>query len=248
MHAQAPDLLPVAQAYTAAWNAHDLAAVLACFAPEAIVRERRGGVPLHVWDSRDPQVVHEYLRTTNDGHEDDINVFTWATGQQQIASWAATRFAQRHRMAAGEYRAAGDTVSWPYQQFSDPYQSTSGVGPLEGTAEAVVRGGRITLLTLVLSPGSVARQRSEADAAIDRATASYRARLAPLIGGGSSSRPNGHGRDGPAAAEPPDAAWPLALGGLAGLGVVTAALTPPPGARPRLYQRGGESPSLLYVT
>src|SRR5688572_18808420 len=38
----APALIPVAAAYTAAWNAHDLPAVLALFAPDAVVRERRG--------------------------------------------------------------------------------------------------------------------------------------------------------------------------------------------------------------
>ena len=41
----APDVLPVARAYTAAWNAHDLAAVLALFAPDAILRERWGASP-----------------------------------------------------------------------------------------------------------------------------------------------------------------------------------------------------------
>src|SRR5262245_12139554 len=45
-----PDPVPLARAYTAAWNAHDLAAVLACFAPDAVVRERRGEVPPPVWD------------------------------------------------------------------------------------------------------------------------------------------------------------------------------------------------------
>ena len=34
----------MAAAYTAAWNAHDLPAVLAGFAPDAVVRERRGAV------------------------------------------------------------------------------------------------------------------------------------------------------------------------------------------------------------
>ena len=45
LHAQAPDPVPVAEAYAAARNAHDLAAVLALFAPEAVVRERRGEIP-----------------------------------------------------------------------------------------------------------------------------------------------------------------------------------------------------------
>jgi hypothetical protein len=41
-------LVSFAQGYVAAWNAHDLAAVLACFAPDAVVRERQRAVPPEV--------------------------------------------------------------------------------------------------------------------------------------------------------------------------------------------------------
>ena len=57
----APEPARVAEAFTAAWNAHDLPAVLALFAPDAVVRERWGAVPPDVWDTRDPQVVRAYL-------------------------------------------------------------------------------------------------------------------------------------------------------------------------------------------
>ena len=41
----APALVTVAEAFTAAWNAHDLPAVPALLAPHAAQRGRRGAVP-----------------------------------------------------------------------------------------------------------------------------------------------------------------------------------------------------------
>ena len=76
-----PELIPVAAAYTAAWNAHDLPAVLARFAPDAVVRERRGAVPAAVWDTRDPQVVRAYLDGTARRRSDyDTAGLVWVTG------------------------------------------------------------------------------------------------------------------------------------------------------------------------
>ena len=111
-------------------------------------------------------------------------------------------------------------MRWSYRAFADPYQLVPGVSPTEGDAEAVVRGGRITRLTLVVSPASVQRQQDEAGAAAGRAVATHRA--APL-GDGPPRLPSGPPGGDPAA-DPPDAAWPLALGGLAGLSAVLAAL------------------------
>jgi len=206
--AQDPPPVPapvrVAAAFTAAWNAHDLPAVLARFAPDAIVRERRAEVPAAVWDTRDPQVVRAYHDTAQATAHEDPETFLWVTGHPAIAAWAAGRFAQHHRFAAGPYRAAGDTVRWPYREFVDPFQLAPGVAPAEGEAEAVVRGGRIAVLSLVQSPASVARQRREAAAGIARAAA--------------SRRPPGD------ATEPAGSAWPLALSGLALLGGVAVAL------------------------
>jgi hypothetical protein len=208
----APAPIPVARAYVAAWNAHDLDAVLALFAPDAVVRERWGDVPPAVWDTSDPQVVRAYLEGSHDGEAYDPSGFAWASGHRQIAAWAAARFAQHQRLAAARYRAAGGTVGWRYREFDDPFQGLPGVGPLEGAAEAEVRGGAITRLTLVQAPASAARQRGEVEAAA-RAAATRRA--APV--GRAAAR-------GGPVPEPTAAAWPLGLGALAALSVVTAAL------------------------
>ena len=140
LHAQEPAPVAVARAYTAAWNAHDLPAVLALFAPDAVVRERAGAVPAAVWDTHDPQVVRAYLEGASS--HDDAHGLVWVTGHAETAAWAAGRLAQHPRLAADPYRAAGDTVGWSYREFADPYQLVPGVGPAEGEAEAVVRGGR----------------------------------------------------------------------------------------------------------
>jgi hypothetical protein len=215
-----PAPVPLAEAYTAAWNAHDLPAVLALFAPDAIVRERRGEVPPAVWDTRDPRVVRAYLDGSHSEYNYDTHGLTWVTGRPQIEAWAAARFARHHRIAVGQHRAAGDTVGWSYREFVDPFQLVPGLSPTEGDAEAAVRGGRITVLTLVVSPESARRQWGEADGAFVRAMATHRA--SPL-GEGPSVRPSGSPRGG-AAAEPTGAAWPLALSGLALLAGGTVAL------------------------
>jgi MYXO-CTERM domain-containing protein len=218
LHAQEPAPVPVARAYTAAWNAHDLPAVLALFAPGAVVRERWGAVPPAVWDTGDPRVARAYLDDSRFGEAYDTHGFAWASGRRQIAAWAAARFAQHHRFAAGPYHATGETAGWPYREFMDPYQLLPGVGPLEGDAEAVVRDGRITVLSLVVSPASVQQRRGEvatAEAARLRAL-----RRAGPLRDGPSVPPRGPQQ----AAEPADAAWPVALGGLALLAVATVAL------------------------
>jgi LPXTG-motif cell wall-anchored protein len=110
-------------------------------------------------------------------------------------------------------------VGWPYRAFLDPFQGTPGFSPTEGSAEAVVRDGRITRLTLVESPTSVQRQRSESDAALARFVATARA---SLLEDGPRLPLSGPPRA--AAAEPTGTAWPLALGGLALLAGGTVAL------------------------
>jgi ketosteroid isomerase-like protein len=206
-----PDPLPVAAAFGAAWNAHDLPAVLALLAPDAVVRERRGPVPPHVWDARDPAVVRAYLdEVSHNG--DDPGRLVWVTGHPEIAAWAAARFAERHRYAPGPSRAAGETVRWAYREFVDPFQLTPGISPAEGDAEAVVRGGQIAVLSLVQTPASVRRQWDEVYAA----ARARRPRPDP-----PGPAPQGPAGRGPA--EPDGPAWPLALGGLAGVAVLTLA-------------------------
>jgi hypothetical protein len=220
LHVQEPDPVVVARAFDAAWNAHDLQAVLACFAPDAVVRERRGEVPPAVWDTRDPRVVRDFLEDSHDGDAYDTGGLSWAMGHRQIAVWAAARFAQHHRFESARRRVASDPVGWRYREFVDPFQRLPGVGPIEGIAEAVVRGGRITRLTLVQSPASVQRQRAEVAATFDRAMATQQSSPLP---DGPSVRPRGSRSEGPAA-EPTDSAWPLALSALAVLALATAAL------------------------
>ena len=229
--AAAPEsaLIASARAFTAAWNAHDLDAVLALFAPDAVVRVRRGAVPPEVWDSRDPQVVRAYQDGADAGANYDAGGFVWATGRSQIAAWAAAHFKEHHRFAAGPPRAAGGTVGWPYRAFVDPYQLLPGVGPTEGDAEAVVRGGRIATLTLVESSASVRRRGGEADAGFARAMATRRA--APYWDEPAGvSVPPGGPRGAARAAEPTPVGWPLALGGLGLLAAGAAAQRP---RRPR---------------
>ena len=108
-------------------------------------------------------------------------------------------------------------MGWRYQEVIDPLQIALGIGPLEGSAEAVVRDGRIAVLTLVVSPEAWRRLQGETGAAVVRAAATRRA--APP--GTRPSAPPREPRD--TAAESTGAAWPLALGGLALLGACTVA-------------------------
>ena len=78
------------------------------------------------------------------------------------------------------------------------------------------------MLSLVQSPASVQRQRGETDAAIARVIATHRA--APNGDEPSASRRAGPGA--PPAAEPTPVGWPLALGGLGLLAVVTGGAAP----------------------
>ena len=194
--------------------------MLALFAPDAVVRERRGEVPPAVWDTRDSRVVVKYLEDSHYGAIYDTGGLVWAMGHRQIAAWAAARFAQHHRYAVGPPRAAGDTVGWPYREYADPFQFVRGFSPTEGDAEAVVRGGRIAVLSLVQTPESAQRRWREVGAVLERPVANRHA--APL-GDGPRSALSGALRGSPAT-EPTDAAWPLALGGLALLAAGTAAL------------------------
>jgi len=213
-----PDRVAFARAFSAAWSARDLAAVLALLAPDAVVRERHGEVPAAVWDARDPQVVRAYLDGAHDGDSYATNGFVWATGPQPLAAWVAARFARDHRVVPDSLRVTGDTVAWRYQELLDPLQVPLGLAPLEGDAEAVVRGGRITVISLVVAPEALQRLQNEANTAAVRAAARARAAPSGDAVGGPARPPRG------AAAEPPGATWPLALGGLALAGGVTVAL------------------------
>jgi hypothetical protein len=219
LRAQGTDPVAVARAFDAAWNAHDLDAVLVLFAADAVVRDRWGAVPPAVWETHDPAVVRKFFEDSHDGDNYDTGGLTWASGQEEITAWAAARFAQHHRFVAVGYRPVGATVRWDFQEFVDPFQRTPGVSPTEGTAAAAIRDGTIRRLTLVQSPESVRRHRSDVAVAFDQAMAARGAVPFRADPRGPLSQP----RRGPAAAEPPTAAWPMALGGLALLGGLAAA-------------------------
>ena len=103
-------------------------------------------------------------------------------------------------------------MRWAYREFVAPFQLTPGISPAEGDAEAVVRGGRIAVLSLVQTPDSVRRQWDE----VNVAARTRRRRPAP-----ADFAPPGPA--GPRPAEPDGPAWPLALGGLAGVAALTLA-------------------------
>ena len=163
-------------------------------------------------------MVRAYLDGAPDGDNYATDGFFWVTGPQQLAAWVAARFARDHRIVPDSFRVTGDTVAWRYQELLDAVQVALGIAPLEGDAEAVVHGGRITVLSLVVAPETLQRLQSEAKVAVIRAAAQRRASPSGAASGGPARPPRG------AAAEPPDATWPLTLGGLALVGGVTMAV------------------------
>ena len=207
------------QAYTAAWNAHDLPAVLALFAPDAVVRERRGAVPPDVWDTRDPQVVRAYLddvpRRRQLRHP-RLRLGDRPPADRGVgggALRASTTASRRARTAPPGTRWAGRT-----RRSSTPTSSCRASARPRATRRRWCAAAGSRVLTLVQSPASVQRRQGEADAALARVAATHRA--SPL-GDGPRLPLSGPPR---AAAEPTAVGWPLALGGLALLAAVTGAL------------------------
>jgi len=164
---EAADLVAFARAYTAAWNAHDLEAVLARFGPDAVVRRRSEEVPEAVWDAQEQWIVDSFVDASPGAG------FAWVRGSASIRAWARDLFRLGHRTEAAEYRAEGATATWRYRDFDGPPQALHGLGPVEGTAQAEIRAGRIVRLTRVDDPASVARQRA-ATAPILAAQAAHR--------------------------------------------------------------------------
>ena len=122
-------------------------------------------MPAAVWDTRDPQVVRDYLAAPPTTAT-DVGALDWVTGHPADQAWVAARFAQRHRVAADQHRAAGDTVGWRYREFVDPFQGTPGFSPAEGDsgsggARRPDRGAHPRPVARLR-----ARQRGEADAAL----------------------------------------------------------------------------------
>jgi hypothetical protein len=223
--APAPDLVAFARAVNAAWNAHDLDRVAAYFAPGATIRQMGVRFAVAAADGSDPPVVEDVygagprsLAAAQDGGGWPGDDVLWAAGPPRIRTWLPWLFAAGHRVEASAYRAAGDTVTWRYRAFADPYQRFAGVGPAEGTAALVVRGGRIFELTVASDGYTVARRARQFNAEMSariaaRAAAPPDGSAAPGRGGGAGPRPAGA----------PDARLLLGLAAAAGVGLLVRA-------------------------
>jgi hypothetical protein len=202
--AQQADLVAFAQAYTTAWNAHDLAAVLACFAPDAVVRHRDAMVPEAAWASE--EAMRQYLYAEEGWHYGLV----WARGAADVADVTERAFAAHAHTDTSAYRTAGETVTWRYVLHEDPFHQFPGVGPVTGVAEAVVRGRQIVQISTVHDADSVQRRHAALLAHLGVAPTTAAAR--PL-----QARRT---QDG---VEPTPLAWPLTFGGLAAAGSLLAA-------------------------
>jgi hypothetical protein len=194
------DLISLARTYTAAWNAHDLEAALACFAPDAAIGYRDAGPPDAVWEAA--------------GHGEDTNGRALIPGTAAIRAHLRAQFLWQGHVETWNYRATGDVVTWSYRQGEAPEQHLPGIRPVEGTAEASVRASRITRLSLVRDPDSVAARATAVAALAPRRDVDPDA---PETGGVAPSRSAAGPAPGAAtrpAPEASDASWPLALAGL----------------------------------
>lgn len=120
--AQAPAAPEVLRAYEAAWNRHDLEAVLALFSPDA--RASVAGTGLPALDAR-----RGWLRN--------------ALTLQWCPEGSVCRAVGRGYQRSGR---DGENVTWELRIYSTAVPVA--LDPWEGTARAVVRGGRIVSLEI----------------------------------------------------------------------------------------------------
>ena len=188
--APAADLVAFAEAFNAAWNAHDVEGVAAFFAPDATVRQTSARVA----GAGDAVVVAPVIedvygagpRSLADAHDPATwaqGEVLWATGPAAIRAWLPPVFATSHRVEAVAYRAEADVVAWRFRAFADPYQQALGVAPVEGTASLVVRAGRAVSFGFDTEGEAVARRARQFDAALNThfaaAAAAFRPPVAP---------------------------------------------------------------------
>jgi hypothetical protein len=181
-------------AYTVAWNAGDLEAVLALFAEDAVVRQRGAEIEL----SGPHVVVRDAfgvpLQYVGDPPPGDSSAVVWAAGRPQIRTWARRLLEAGHRIEAENLRAAGDAVSWDYRATTDLSRNVAGLGPTGGTAELTLRASEIATLTIESDPAGVRAR----ETATTRALAAARTRGSPAIADaeraqGSAAGPGGRG-------------------------------------------------------
>jgi hypothetical protein len=195
-----PNLVPFVEAYTAAWSAHDLEAVLALFAPDAAIAFDYG-------PSGDDDDGHAEYRGT-------AAPFSLRAGVAALMEAGVRVDPGGHQAAPVVFRGAPATLArWPYQRAT----VLASLPPELGTDAVVLRGGRILAYTRTPDRASLAA-RAEALAEAMSAVATRTA--------GRPAAPMGAAPPAAAAtvADPTPVGWPLALGGLAGLAAVTAAL------------------------
>ena len=120
------DPASVARTLLRAYNAHNLDAVTALFADDAVFTVLPQGIVL--------------------------------TGKAQIrAALQQGAFAQNSSLRMVAYpQISGDKVTWSVQASNDAWRQL-GIDRLLNTNEAIVRGGKITSVTVGLTPESVAR-------------------------------------------------------------------------------------------
>jgi hypothetical protein len=219
----ASDPVAVARAFNTAWNAHDVEGVVARFAPGATVWQTDTLIASDPSDAlpavpvaRDAYGAGRRSLADAEAAADSggwarwaRGEILWAAGGRRIRTWLAWFFAAGHRVEATGYQARGDTVTWRFRAFADPYQGTPGVAPTEGTARLALDAGRVASFTFATERPAVARR--------DRQLAAAGVRAAPHRGAGAGAPA------APSAAPAPDALGsrlPLALvgaGALAGL-------------------------------
>jgi hypothetical protein len=207
------------RSFGVAWNAHDIDAVVAHFAPDAVVRQSTGVT-----------VTVSYYASGMDGFVDLRDVFgarltaspsqapfaveggaaVWR-GQTGVREWARLLFTLRHRAEVTGYATADGRVTWRYRAHVDPYQTIPGVPRAEGTAAATVRGGWITELSLSMPADRVAQREAALNAAAAAAV-----RRAGAVSGASASRSRFAGSPAPVPTPPDttDASAPLTVAAL----------------------------------
>jgi hypothetical protein len=226
-------------------------ATVALFAPEATIRQTRTRFVVSPTDGgpEPPLAEDAYgagqrsLADAQAWEREPGGVGTdvlWATGTRRIRAWLPWFVAAGHRVEASAHRAEGDTVTWRHRAFADPYQGFAGVEPAEGTAEVVVRAGRIASFVFASEEETVARRARQFATAVG-------ARIAAVP---PPPRPADQGAPGPAvratghpSPDPPDPRLPLSLvaAALAGLAVGRHRRARSPGRPTAIGSGGGAS-------
>ena len=133
--------LRVVDGFDAAWNAHDEEGVLDLFTDDAVAR----------------------LVLAPPGEPDAYE------GKEQLMDFVRRHIPGFHvesrgHQVAGHQEGVGDRVIWESTVSSERYRIL-GVEEVEGTAEAIVKGGRIEYFTFSLSNETLGRMRTAGDPA-----------------------------------------------------------------------------------